>query len=156
MCNVAFFFYRVSLFLLFLFSSEIVSKSLESLAEQSLAAKFLQNPSMQLHLQVHDFPKLSPKWISFWWLTHISRRTLQTRTTNGKWSLFHRNPNIFGLGRQFEPINFGAPILVQWVPCPCFSLITWNFGRTKFSCKIFSKPTDVTAPTSARFPKIIA
>ena len=68
----------------FRFSSEIVSKSLESLAEQSLAAKFLQNPSMQLHLQVHDFPKLSPKWISFWWLTHISRRTLQTRTTDGK------------------------------------------------------------------------
>ena len=61
----------------FRFSSEIVSKSLESLAEQSLAAKFLQNPSMQLHLQVHDFPKLSPKWISFWWLTHISKKPLQ-------------------------------------------------------------------------------
>ena len=81
----------------FRFSSEIVSKSLESLAEQSLAAKFLQNPSMQLHLQVHDFPKLSPKWISFWWLTHISRRTLQTWTTDGKLK-----------SKTFGPINFGA------------------------------------------------
>ena len=45
-------------------------------------------------------------------------------------AFFHLNPKLLGLGRQFGQISFGtfevflaelsAPILVLWVPCPCF------------------------------------
>ena len=48
-------------------------------------------------------------------------------------AFFHQNPKLLGLDRQFGQINFGtfgvlsadlsAPILVLWVPCPCFPLI---------------------------------
>ena len=52
---------------------------------------------------------------------------------------FHRNPKLSGLGRQFGQIKFGAfrvvsvslsaPILVLWVPCPCFPLINHYFYK---------------------------
>ena len=54
-------------------------------------------------------------------------------------AFFHRNPKLLGLGRQFGQINFGAfevfladlsaPILVLWVPCPCFPLINHYFYK---------------------------
>ena len=50
-----------------------------------------------------------------------------------QWSLFSSQSQILGLGQTIWDINFGAfgvfsadlskPILVQWVPCPCFPLI---------------------------------
>ena len=59
---------------------------------------------------------------------------------HGLWKpFFHRNPKLWGLGRQIEWINSGAfgvisadlsaPILVQWVPCPCFSLFNNHFYK---------------------------
>ena len=77
---------------------------------------------------------------------HISTYVLSTyliiitywhglRTPNE--AFFHQNPKVMGLGRQFVQINFpafgafsadlSAPILVQWVPCPCFPLINHYF-----------------------------
>ena len=54
---------------------------------------------------------------------------------------FHRNPKLSGLGRQFGQINFvafgvfsadlSAPILIQWVPCPCFPLINNHYFYKK-------------------------
>ena len=54
-------------------------------------------------------------------------------------AFFHRNPKLLGLGKQFGQINFGAfgvfsanlsaPILVQWVPCPCFPSINHYFYK---------------------------
>jgi hypothetical protein len=54
-------------------------------------------------------------------------------------AFFHWNPELLGLGRQIEQINSGAfgvclakisaPILVQWVPCPCFSLFNHYFYK---------------------------
>ena len=51
-------------------------------------------------------------------------------------AFFQRNPKFFGLFGQFGQINFGvfsadllAPILVQWVPCPCFPLIKHYFYK---------------------------
>ena len=51
----------------------------------------------------------------------------------------HQNSKILGLCRQFGQINFeafgvfsanlSAPILVLWVPCPCFSLINRYFYK---------------------------
>ena len=48
-------------------------------------------------------------------------------------AFFHQNPKMLGLFRQFGQVSFGAfgvflvdlsaPILVLWVPCPCFSTI---------------------------------
>ena len=61
------------------------------------------------------------------------------RTMDAQWSLFYRNPNILGFGRQFGQIKFGAfgvfsadlstPILVQWVPCQYFPLINNYFYK---------------------------
>ena len=54
-------------------------------------------------------------------------------------AFFHWNPELLGLGRQFGQINFGvflvfaavlsAPILVLWVPCPCFPWINHYFYK---------------------------
>ena len=54
-------------------------------------------------------------------------------------AFFHRNDKLLGLGRQFGQINFGAlgefsyalsaPILILWVPCPCFPLINHYFYK---------------------------
>ena len=54
-------------------------------------------------------------------------------------AFFHRNPKLLGFGRQIGLINFGAfvvfsaklsaPILVQWVPCPCFPLFNHYFYK---------------------------
>ena len=64
------------------------------------------------------------------------------KLTHGLWlpneAFFCRNPKLLGWGRQFRQINFGsfgvfsapsAPILVQWVPCPCFPLINHYFYK---------------------------
>ena len=51
-----------------------------------------------------------------------------------------QNPKVLGLSRQFGQIDFGvfgvfsanyqpAPILVKWVPCPCFPLINHYFKK---------------------------
>ena len=50
---------------------------------------------------------------------------------------FHWSPDFLGLGRQigrtnsraFEvfSVELSATILVQWVPCPCFSLFNHHF-----------------------------
>ena len=52
---------------------------------------------------------------------------------------FHWNTELLGLGRQIGQINSGAfwvlsaklsaPILVQWVPCPCFPLFNHYFYK---------------------------
>ena len=52
-------------------------------------------------------------------------------------AFFHWNPELLGLSRQIRLINSGAfrvflsklsaPILVQWVPCPCFPLFNHYF-----------------------------
>ena len=54
------------------------------------------------------------------------------RTTNAQWSLFSSKSQTFGL----EQTNFGvfsadlsAPILVLWIPCPCFPLINHFFYK---------------------------
>ena len=62
---------------------------------------------------------------------------IYTRTTYVQWSLFQWNPEL--LGRQIGQINSGAfgvfsaqiwaPILVKWVPCPCFSLFNHYFYK---------------------------
>ena len=54
-------------------------------------------------------------------------------------AFFHGNPKVLSLGRQFGQINFwtfgvfsvnlSAPILVLWVPCPCFPLIKHYFYK---------------------------
>ena len=54
-------------------------------------------------------------------------------------AFFHWNPELLGLGRQIGQINSGAfgvfsaelsaPILVQWVPCPCFPLFNHYFYK---------------------------
>ena len=54
-------------------------------------------------------------------------------------SFFFENPKLLGLGRQIGPKFFGAfgvfsadlsaPILVLWVPCPCFPLINHYFYK---------------------------
>ena len=51
----------------------------------------------------------------------------------------HKNPKVLGLGRHFGQINYAAfgvfsadlsaPILVLWVPCPCFPLISHYFYK---------------------------
>ena len=77
----------------------------------------------------HCNHEISPEWI-------------KTRTTDAQWSLFfHRKPRLLGLGRQIGQIHFSAfgvfsadlsaPILVLWVPCPCFFII---LQKTKPSC----------------------
>ena len=60
-------------------------------------------------------------------------------------AFFHRNTKLLGLDRQFGQINFGAfgvfsvnlsvPILVLWVPCPCFPLIN-HYSYKKLSLYI--------------------
>ena len=57
----------------------------------------------------------------------------QIRTTDTQWSPFSLKSRTFGLGRRVGQINSGAfgvfwdkisaPILVLWVPCPCFPLL---------------------------------
>ena len=54
-------------------------------------------------------------------------------------AFFHWNPELLGLGRQIGQTNFGsfwvfsaklsAPLLVQWVPCLCFSLLNHYFYK---------------------------
>ena len=57
-------------------------------------------------------------------------------------AFFHWNPELLGLGRQIGQINSGAfgvfsaklsaPILVQWVSCPCFPLFkNYFYKKTK-------------------------
>ena len=62
---------------------------------------------------------------------------------HGLWTpneaFFHWNPELLGLGRQVWQINSGAfwvfsaklsaPILVQWVRCPCFPLFNHYFYK---------------------------
>ena len=62
---------------------------------------------------------------------------------HGVWTpneaFFHWNPELLGLDRQIGKINFGAfgvfsaklsaPILVQWVPCPCSPIINHYFYK---------------------------
>ena len=67
----------------------------------------------------------------------LNRLTHELRTPNE--AFFNWNPKLLGLGWQFGQINFGAfgvfsadlsaPILVPWVPCPCFSLINHYFYK---------------------------
>ena len=51
-------------------------------------------------------------------------------------AFFYWNPELLSLGRQIGQINYGAflaklsaPILVQWVPCPSFSLFKDYFYK---------------------------
>jgi hypothetical protein len=65
----------------------------------------------------------------------VNRKGHGLRTSNE--AFFHWNPKLFGLGRQIVKINFvafgvfsarlSAPILVQWVPCPCLFLFNHYF-----------------------------
>ena len=62
---------------------------------------------------------------------------------------FHWNSELLGLGRTIGQINSGAfevfsadlstPILVQWVPCPCFPLFNHYFYK-KLSLYIIHIP----------------
>ena len=70
-------------------------------------------------------------WLSLQY-SHICN---SSRTTDTQWSLFLLKSRTFGL----EQINSGAfgvfsaklsaPILVQWVPCPCFPLFNQYFYK---------------------------
>ena len=65
------------------------------------------------------------------------------RSYHGLWTpngaFFHWNQELLGLGRRIGQINSGAfgvflaelsaPILVQWVSCPCFSLFNHYFYK---------------------------
>ena len=65
------------------------------------------------------------------------------RSYHGLWTpngaFFHWNQELLGLGRRIGQINSGAfgvflaelsaPILVQWVPCPCFPLFHHYFYK---------------------------
>ena len=87
----------------------------------------------------------------YWWkvdsmITLVEHRIqilnvwfIQTPTRTPNEAFFHWNPELFGLGRHVGQINFGAfgvfsaklsaPILVQWVPCPCFPLFNHHFCK---------------------------
>ena len=59
----------------------------------------------------------------------------RTRTTDARWSLFSLKSRAFGLG-QINSGAFGvflamlsAPILIQWVVCPCFPLFNNHFYK---------------------------
>ena len=68
---------------------------------------------------------------------------IENRHNHGLWTpneaFFHWNYNFWWLSRQFGQIHFGAfgvfsadlsaPILVLWVPCPCFPLINHYFYK---------------------------
>jgi hypothetical protein len=88
-------------------------------------------------------PSLLNYSLSWFWPTHRrvhfipplqKKICVKVRTTDTQWSLFQWNPKILGLGREIGQINSGAfgvfsakPILVQWVPCPCFPLFIHYF-----------------------------
>ena len=66
--------------------------------------------------------------------TYIFCGWFSSRTTDARWSLFSLKPRSFGLGQTNWQINSGvfsaklsAPILVQWVPCPCFPFFNQAF-----------------------------
>ena len=73
--------------------------------------------------------------------THAFEIELWVATDYGHPMKLFQNPKLLGLGRQFRQINLGAfgvfssnislPISVQWVPCPCFSLINHFSIKTK-------------------------
>ena len=76
----------------------------------------------------------------FIWRNHLFWIvTGNSRATDAQEAFFHWNPKLLGLSRQFGPINFGAfgvfsanlsaPILILWVPCPCFPLINHYFYK---------------------------
>ena len=82
------------------------------------------NPMFEVRKQILRFTSFSPRsfkkeilWPSL----------LIPRTMDDQWSLFPLKPQTFG---QINFWAFGvfsadlsAPILVQWVPCPCFPFI---------------------------------
>ena len=88
----------------------------------------LPKPKMQQQLCVSDMKRIITDLVSF---------SLVDTATDYLWTAnevcFHRNSKLLGLSRQFGHMNFGAfgvlsanfsaPILVQWVPCPCFPSI---------------------------------
>jgi hypothetical protein len=97
--------------------------------------------SIQIHLICIKKAKDTNKyfWISFPLKTTVLLHWLAL--THGlqmpNEGIFYRNPKLLGLGRQFGQMSFGAfgvflanlsaPILVLWVPCPCFLLINHYF-----------------------------
>ena len=74
---------------------------------------------------------------SSWTVVVLNEATHGLRTPNEVF--FHWNPERLGLGKQIGQINSGAfgiflaelsaPILVQWVPCPCFPLFNHYFYK---------------------------
>ena len=60
----------------------------------------------------------------FW--DKIGKKYWQSRTTDAQWSLFSLKSRTFGIGHTncgvlgVFLVKLSAPILVQWVPCPCF------------------------------------
>ena len=63
----------------------------------------------------------------------------RAQTTDPNEAFFHWNCKLLALDRQFVLINFWAfglfsadflaPILIPWVPCPCFPLINHYFYK---------------------------
>ena len=59
-------------------------------------------------------------------------------------AFFYWNPELLSLGKQIGQIKSGAfgvlsaklsaPILVQWVPCPCFPLFNHDFYKKLTPC----------------------
>ena len=65
------------------------------------------------------------------------------RTTDVQWSLFSLKSKLLGLGRQIGQINseafavfsveLSAPVLVLWVPCPCFLPLFNHYFKKKLN-----------------------
>ena len=89
-------------------------------------------------LDEFEFLKKDCVHVRLW--TSLGRRN---SLGHGLWTpnetFFHWKPELLGLGRQIGQINSGAfglflaklsaPILVQWVPCPCFPLFNHYFYK---------------------------
>ena len=77
------------------------------------------------------------KRLPIWFLPIISDCVIDP--TDSQWSLFFPNFKLLGLGRLFGLVHFGAfgvfsadlsaPILVLWVPCPCYLLMNHYFYK---------------------------
>ena len=98
---------------------------------------------LQIFKSAWPGPHLQSASGKFWRFFFRSRRS---RTTDAQWSLFSSKSQTFGLGQTILgrkilghfgvfSADLSAPILVQWVPCPCFSLINHYFYK-KLSFKV--------------------
>ena len=98
-------------------------------------------PKVGLHVRVFahsSFQLLTMVGIGNRTISEYIEARFWTQTTDTQWILFSSKSQTFGLGQtiwadKFSGIgHFSAPILVLWVPCPCFRLF-----NQYFYCKLF-------------------